>query len=74
MTWQARSRIPRCGAVCAFLFAVGSLPFAAGCGKKEPEPNVPGYYTGPIKPKGEVAPGPAGAARPGARGGAATGR
>jgi len=59
---------------CAGLGAVCLWPLVVGCGKKEPEPSVPGYYTGPIKPKGEDAPGPAGAARPGARGGAATGR
>lgn len=52
---------------------VGALSLLVGCGKKEPEPTVPGYYTGPIKPKGEVAPGPANQAKPGQKGGAATG-
>jgi hypothetical protein len=41
----------------------------AGCGKEKPEPTVPGYYEGPIKPKNDVAPGPGGAeAKPGAKG------
>lgn len=40
----------------------------AGCGKKEPPPSVPGYYTGPIKPKGDVAPGPTTGAKAGVKG------
>ncbi|NLH99956.1 MAG: hypothetical protein GX446_10765 [Chthonomonadales bacterium] len=49
------------------------LGLTAGCRQKEPEPTVPGYYTGPIKPKGEVAPGPAtGGAKAGVKGEAAS--
>ena len=44
----------------------------AGCAKKEPPPTVPGYYSGPIKPKGEVAPGPTTGAKSGVKGEAAT--
>lgn len=33
------------------LIAVSPLLLAA-CGKKEPEPTAPGYYTGPMKAKG----------------------
>lgn len=45
----------------------------AGCRKKEPEPSVPGYYQGPIKPKGEVAPGPStGGTKAGIKGEAAS--
>lgn len=51
--------------ICSLLAAsaaVGSLGLMAfgsmGCGKKEPEPSAPGYYTGYMRPKGEVAPGP----------------
>jgi len=48
------------------LGAVGALllTFSFGC-KKEEEPIVPGYYTGPIKPKGEAMP-TAGGKGPGA--------
>jgi len=56
--------------VGATAFAAMILIGGAGCKKSEPEPTAPGYYTGPIKPKGEVAPpggGPAGGAKkPGA--------
>jgi hypothetical protein len=59
-------------ALCATAVLIGAV---AGCAKKEPPPTVPGYYTGPIRPKGEVAPGPMGAPKAGKPAGeAATGK
>lgn len=43
-----------------------------GCKQSEPEPSVPGYYTGPIKRKSEVAPGPGGGPAAGEKAGTAT--
>jgi hypothetical protein len=60
--------------LAAAFAAVTLVAVAAGCAKKEPEPSMPGYYTGPIKPKGEVAPGPASGAKSGVKGEAATGK
>jgi hypothetical protein len=52
--------------VCLSLCVLALLP---GCSKKEPEPSVPGYFSGQMKPKSEVAPSPGGAkAKPGGKG------
>jgi len=46
-----RVRLRIAGAALVILLLV---PFAAGCGSKEPAPSAGGgtYYNGPIKPKG----------------------
>jgi hypothetical protein len=61
------SRASRLAIAFVGLGFVWLLPAIAGCGKKEPAPSVPGYYTGPMRPKNEVAPGPTGAPKGGAR-------
>ncbi len=66
-----RSLIRR--AAVASIAATLLAGIVAGCAKKEPPPSVPGYYTGPIKPKGDVAPGPTTGAKSGVKGEAATG-
>ncbi len=55
-------------ALGASFAAVLMVGIVAGCGKTEPPPTVPGYYTGPIKPKGDVAPGPTTGAKAGVKG------
>lgn len=68
-----RRVVARVGALALTVsIALGMLALP-GCKKSEPEPSAPGYYTGPIKPKGEVAPGPGAGAKPGSKPSAATG-
>jgi predicted small lipoprotein YifL len=41
----------RFAALVVSVMALGFLASIVGCGKKEEEPNAPGYYTGPRNPK-----------------------
>lgn len=59
-------------ALLSALVTLALVPGLSGCKKSEPEPNVPGYYTGPMKTKGEVAPGPGAGQKAGSKAAAAT--